>query len=789
MVTFTWMPTSLSERSFFADWTTPADWSPSVVPDDATAAVVIPLSTFDGVSYNSIPVLGQQDDITIASLVLGEDLEVGGTLSIVDGLTLEAYSEIDLSATLTLGALADAGGSIQGSGLIDSAGSIDNQGAINGAGLTIDVATLQNDGLLAASGGNLIVDVGPSPGGFTNLVGGVLTGGTYEAFGGSVLSLDVPGVIVTDAADIVLAAGDGTAAGTLETEAGDLSQTLRTIAAGGTLAVQGVVFADSQTLADDGVISLNGGTLSAARLTIAPGGTLSGGGEVSAPILDDGSLVVTGATGVSEPFLDVAGGVSGSGTIGIVGSLTAMAPTLELGGTVSNSVAFESGLGELRLDDPALFTGAISGFGIGPFLVQIGYREVEEPASDDVVLEGISLGDVTSYEYTGTDTAGTLAVVTTGGTLALDFLGDYDTGDFTLYGSGPYSPPSVGISEVVDAPPVPCFASGTRLLTARGECAVERLAVGDVVLTAENGPAVVQWIGHRRVDCTRSGKPAEIWPVRIAAGAFGPNRPHRPLWLSPEHAVFWDGALIPVRCLINGATIVREPCASVTYWHVELPRHDILLAEGLRVESYLDTGSRCAFANGGKVVAMDADFARRAWEREGCAPLVREVERLGPVRRWLLARAAALGHRRTGDAALRLQVAGRLIEGTSVASSGAATTSRFAVPPGARRVRLRSRSTVPSQIPHARRDGRTLDERTLGVAVTRLEWNGTVVALDDARLGAGWHPPEPDRAAARWRWTEGDAELRLDGEGGVLLVTARQEQYWAEQAGRELALA
>jgi hypothetical protein len=37
------------------------------------------------------------------------------------------------------------------------------------------------------------------------------------------------------------------------------------------------------------------------------------------------------------------------------------------------------------------------------------------------------------------------------------------------------------------------------------------------------------------------------------------------------------------------------------YVHVELDRHDILLAEGLPAESYLDTGNRAAFGTQGGV--------------------------------------------------------------------------------------------------------------------------------------------------------------------------------------------
>jgi hypothetical protein len=74
------------------------------------------------------------------------------------------------------------------------------------------------------------------------------------------------------------------------------------------------------------------------------------------------------------------------------------------------------------------------------------------------------------------------------------------------------------------------------------------------------------------------GRPAEVWPLRVCAGAFTPGTPHRNLWLSPDHAVFVDrdgegaapGVLVPVHYLINGATIVQECRDDVSYWHVEL---------------------------------------------------------------------------------------------------------------------------------------------------------------------------------------------------------------------------
>jgi hypothetical protein len=144
----------------------------------------------------------------------------------------------------------------------------------------------------------------------------------------------------------------------------------------------------------------------------------------------------------------------------------------------------------------------------------------------------------------------------------------------------------------------PCYAAGTRIATDRGPVAVEALRRGDHVVSMLGRIVPVVWVGRRHVDCRHHPRPQEAWPVRVQTDAFGRAMPHCDLWLSPDHAVFVDGVLIPVRYLINGTTVVQEPVESITYFHVELPRHDVVLAEGLPAESYLDTGNRTAFEIG-----------------------------------------------------------------------------------------------------------------------------------------------------------------------------------------------
>jgi hypothetical protein len=108
----------------------------------------------------------------------------------------------------------------------------------------------------------------------------------------------------------------------------------------------------------------------------------------------------------------------------------------------------------------------------------------------------------------------------------------------------------------------------------------------------------------------------------VAAGAFGPGRPHADLFLSPDHAVYVEEVLIPVRHLINGSTIVQVPMERVTYYHVELPEHDVLLAEGMPAESYLDMRDGSNYANAPGPIRLDSDYAARMWEAFGCARLI-----------------------------------------------------------------------------------------------------------------------------------------------------------------------
>ena len=143
-----------------------------------------------------------------------------------------------------------------------------------------------------------------------------------------------------------------------------------------------------------------------------------------------------------------------------------------------------------------------------------------------------------------------------------------------------------------------CYCCGTKILTDRGEVAVEDLRPGDLLVTIDGRTTPIVWIGHQTVSTTFSD-PLRVLPIRIKAGAFDDNVPSRDLLVSPDHAILVDQVLIQAGALVNGSSIVRETKvpATFTYYHVELDVHTLILAENTPAETFVDNVDRLAFDN------------------------------------------------------------------------------------------------------------------------------------------------------------------------------------------------
>ncbi len=135
--------------------------------------------------------------------------------------------------------------------------------------------------------------------------------------------------------------------------------------------------------------------------------------------------------------------------------------------------------------------------------------------------------------------------------------------------------------------------------------------------------------------------------MRISAHAFGPNKPARDLYGSPGHAICIDmlgGVLIPAGSLVNGST-VQVDVESVTYWHVELDEHEIILAEGSPAESYLEMGNRDFFAENGTVALAASPDTTERTHADFCRPYYAIGPLVEAVRHRLSAQAASLQYR------------------------------------------------------------------------------------------------------------------------------------------------
>jgi len=261
-------------------------------------------------------------------------------------------------------------------------------------------------------------------------------------------------------------------------------------------------------------------------------------------------------------------------------------------------------------------------------------------ASDTTVSRGGSI-DVAYLPYGG----GTASVDSTTDVLTVSL----STQSYTQQLAGDYTDeyfqlaPDAGGGTQVTLEGTPCYCRGTRILTHRGEVAVEDLRIGDRLKTLSGALRKLRWIGRRSYAGRFAAANPDILPVLIRRDALGDGTPRRDLYVSPLHAMYLDDVLIPAVLLVNGASIQQVAAIEqVEYFHLELATHDVILAEGAASETFVDDDSRGMFHNAAEYRLLYPNAPRPP--ARYYAPRVEDGELLEAVRQRLAARAQPQRH-------------------------------------------------------------------------------------------------------------------------------------------------
>ncbi len=534
----------------------------------------------------------------VGEVINGANVLLSGTET---GLVVSGNgSALVMSGGLDLGATFNGGFGIVSSGGVDSGAFVEQDGGITVlsggvASATTVAGNVPNAQVLAdllISSGGLATGTVLSSGGLLLLAGGQANGTTVSS--GGLLSAFASAAV---SGSLVGAGGSAVAqSGTV------LSAT--TVTGGGQVTVYTSAIASGSVLEAGGLLSVGPGG-SATGSIVSSGGveTVGYNGNALSSFVNAGGQQTVDANGVASATTIAAGGSAYVAGGGMEVMAVIAGGTLELATSVgagSAPIEFTGSGGSLVLDQATSLANVLSGFS----------------PSDTVVFS--SLNDTAPAFSVSGDL---VTVSASGGSYVLDIFGASGM-TFTVSGNGA----SVTLQDVA------CYVKGSLILTDRGEMPAEVLAIGNILVTASGQHRPIKWLGRRSYAGRFLAANPGVQPIRFRAGSLGNGLPRRDLLVSPEHAMFLDGLLIPARCLVNGSTIVRDHVERVDYFHVELDSHDVLLAEGAPSESFMDDDSRRMFHNAAEFAALypDAPSPGRC-----CAPKVDDGYELEAIRRRL----------------------------------------------------------------------------------------------------------------------------------------------------------
>lgn len=192
--------------------------------------------------------------------------------------------------------------------------------------------------------------------------------------------------------------------------------------------------------------------------------------------------------------------------------------------------------------------------------------------------------------------SGEVVTLTATGLVLVDPDGDQGTNTFTYTVEDEDGNTDVGLVNLTTA--TPCFTLGTLIETPTGPIPVEQLRPGHLVLTLDQGPKPIIWIGRRVLDPEELDDRPHLKPIIIAAGAIAPGLPYQDLIVSPQHRVMLRSKvalrmfasaeiLVAAKKLLTheGITVREHNPEGVQYYHFLFDDHQIVYSNGMPTES------------------------------------------------------------------------------------------------------------------------------------------------------------------------------------------------------------
>jgi len=154
---------------------------------------------------------------------------------------------------------------------------------------------------------------------------------------------------------------------------------------------------------------------------------------------------------------------------------------------------------------------------------------------------------------------------------------------------------SMTFSEIENV--IPCFTPGTLIATPKGERLVEDLAVGDKIITRDNGIQEIRWLGAKTLDWKALAAAPHLKPILVRAGSLGNGLPERDMMVSPNHrvlvandrtALYFEEreVLAAAKHMVNNRGIHEVEVMGATYIHFMFDNHEVVLSNGAWTESF-----------------------------------------------------------------------------------------------------------------------------------------------------------------------------------------------------------